>query len=41
MFYGDRSGAVTDPFGNHWWIATHVEDVSSDEVARRAKAQGR
>jgi len=28
MFYGDRSAAVTDPFGNFWAIATHIEDVS-------------
>jgi uncharacterized glyoxalase superfamily protein PhnB len=26
--YGDRVGAVTDIFGNQWWIATHVKDVS-------------
>ncbi len=41
MFYGDRSGAVIDPFGIQWWMATHTEDVSPDEVARRAKAQGK
>jgi PhnB protein len=39
QFYGDRSGAVEDPFGNQWWVATHVEDVSSEEMARRAAAQ--
>lgn len=32
-FYGDRSGGVADPFGNVWWIATHVRDVSEAEVA--------
>ncbi len=37
QFYGDRSGAVQDPCGNEWWIATHVEDVSKEEMARRAK----
>ena len=37
MFYGDRSGAVADPCGNQWWIATHVEDVTPEEVNRRAK----
>lgn len=31
MFYGDRSGAVIDPCGNFWWIATHIEDVSPEE----------
>ena len=38
QFYGDRTGGVTDPFGNQWWIATHVEDVPPDEIARRAEA---
>jgi uncharacterized glyoxalase superfamily protein PhnB len=38
MFYGDRSGAVTDPAGNEWWIATHVEDVAPDEMERRMMA---
>lgn len=37
-FYGDRSGGVRDPAGNLWWIATHVEDISPEEVARRAAA---
>ncbi len=35
MFYGDRSGGIKDPFGHKWWIATHVEDVSEDELKRR------
>lgn len=39
MFYGDRSASVTDPCGNDWWIATHKEDVTPDEMARRAQAQ--
>jgi uncharacterized glyoxalase superfamily protein PhnB len=39
QFYGDRSGGVQDPFGNQWWISTHVEDVSPEEVRRRAEAQ--
>jgi PhnB protein len=38
QFYGDRHGAVTDPVGNSWWIATHVEDVPPDEMMRRAQA---
>ena len=39
QFYGDRSGTLTDPFGHQWTIATHVEDVSPDEMQRRmAKA---
>jgi PhnB protein len=36
QFYGDRSGGITDPFGHQWTIATHVEDVPPDEMARRA-----
>jgi PhnB protein len=35
MFYGDRSGGVADPAGNMWWISTHVEDVSPEEMERR------
>ena len=33
--YGDRMGGVTDPCGNQWWFATHVEDVSEEEFAKR------
>ena len=39
-FYGDRTGSVVDPFGHVWHIATHKEDVSLEEMERRAKAQG-
>lgn len=35
MFWGDRYGKVTDPFGHVWSIATHVEDVSPEEMNRR------
>ncbi len=38
QFYGDRSGQVLDPFGHIWAIATHVEDVDAEEMARRAAA---
>jgi PhnB protein len=38
-FYGDRSAGVKDPGGNNWWLACHVEDVSSEEIMRRARAQ--
>jgi uncharacterized glyoxalase superfamily protein PhnB len=38
MFYGDRSGAVKDPSGNSWFIATHKEDVTPQELTRRAAA---
>lgn len=36
MFWGDRYGKVTDPFGHSWGIATHVEDVAPEEISRRA-----
>ena len=36
QFYGDRTGGVKDPFGYQWYIATHVEDVSPQELQRRA-----
>jgi PhnB protein len=39
QFYGDRSGTVEDPFGHVWTIATHVEDVSPEEMDRRMKAE--
>ncbi len=35
--YGDRSGGVQDSQGNQWWISTHVEDVSPEELERRMK----
>jgi len=35
QFYGDRSAGVKDNWGNLWWIATHVEDVSNEEIKRR------
>jgi PhnB protein len=38
QFYGDRSAGVKDRCGNHWWIATHQEDVSPEELARRIEA---
>jgi len=38
QFYGDRSGTVIDPFGHKWTIATHVEDVSPDEMEGRMAA---
>lgn len=37
-FYGDRSGQFEDPFGHRWDIASHVEDVSPDDMAKRAAA---
>ena len=37
QFYGDRSGFIQDPFGHLWGIATHVEDVSPEEMEERMK----
>jgi PhnB protein len=38
QFYGDRSGRFEDPFGHTWNVASHVEDVPPDEMAKRAAA---
>ncbi|MFI1394181.1 VOC family protein [Streptomyces sp. NPDC020681] len=35
LFFGDRVGRVRDPFGNLYWIQTHIEDVSEEEMERR------
>ena len=40
QFYGDRSGRFEDPFGHRWDIATHVEDVPPEEMAKRAAVVG-
>ena len=40
MFWGDRMGNLTDPFGHTWAIATHKEDVSPGEMQKRMQAQG-
>jgi PhnB protein len=38
QFWGDRFGSITDPFGHSWAIATHVEDLTPEEIAERGKA---
>ena len=38
QFWGDRMGGVTDPFGHQWFVATHVEDVTPEEMERRMEA---
>jgi PhnB protein len=38
QFYGDRSGCLTDPFGHEWTILTHKEDVSFEELQKRAES---
>ena len=40
QYYGDRSGGVKDVSGNYWWIATHKEDVSEEEMKRRQATAG-
>jgi len=36
-FYGDRSGSVEDPFGHVWFLSTHKEDLTPEEIDQRAK----
>ena len=38
MFWGDRYGQVVDPFGHHWSIATHLREVSHEEMVAAMKA---
>ncbi|MCW5891256.1 MAG: VOC family protein [bacterium] len=38
QFYGERAGRVADPFGHQWIVSTRIEDVSTDEMQRRATA---
>ena len=41
QLYGDRSGSLVDCWGNHWYIASHLEDLTPEEIAERAAAAGR
>ena len=40
QFYGDRAGGIVDPYGHRWYVATHIEDVSPEEMEKRAAAAG-
>ncbi|MFI5134534.1 MAG: VOC family protein [Chitinophagales bacterium] len=40
-FYGDRSAGIKDPSGNQWWMATHIEDVSPEEMKRREEERSK
>ena len=40
QFYGDRTGTLIDPYGHKWTIATHLEDVTPEEMIRRMNADG-
>ena len=37
QFYGDRTGGIEDPFGHQWYVATHTEDVSPEEMQKRSR----
>jgi PhnB protein len=39
MFYGDRSGTLEDPFGHVWHVSSHKEDLTVEEIGRRAASQ--
>jgi PhnB protein len=41
QFYGDRTGGLTDPFGHIWSVMTHIEDVSNEEMNKRAAAMAK
>ena len=38
QFWGDRTGCIEDPFGHHWWLAQHVEDLTPEEIRKRGEA---
>jgi PhnB protein len=40
QFYGDRSGTLVDPFGHKWTVATHKEDLTPEEIAKRMPKHG-
>jgi PhnB protein len=40
QFYGERNGGVVDAWGNHWYIATHTEDLTTEELIARGASQG-
>lgn len=37
MFWGDRAGSLMDPFGHRWWVATHIEDLTPEQMDERRK----
>jgi PhnB protein len=40
QYYGDRSGSLLDGWGNHWYVASHLEDLTPEEIAEKAAAAG-
>ena len=41
QFWGDRTGCLEDPFGHRWWLAQHVEDLTQEELQKRARRSSR
>jgi PhnB protein len=41
QFYGDRTGGIVDPFGHHWYLATHVRDVGPEEIKQAMAAMAK
>ena len=38
QFWGDRTGCLEDPFGHHWWLAQHVQDLTPEEIKKAAES---
>jgi PhnB protein len=38
QFYGDRMGTLKDPFGHIWFVSTHLEDLTQEEIQERSEA---
>jgi uncharacterized glyoxalase superfamily protein PhnB len=38
QFWGDRAGSLEDPFGHHWWLAQHIQDLTPEEIRKNADA---
>ena len=38
QFWGDRTGCLEDPFGHHWWLAQHIEDLTPEQIRKNAEA---
>jgi PhnB protein len=38
QFWGDRAGCLEDPFGHHWWLAQHIEDLTPEQIRKNAEA---
>ena len=38
QFWGDRTGCLEDPFGHHWWLAQHIQDLTPEEIQKGSEA---